>query len=270
MRRSFQFVNPYCKNFSSNTFCTSYSKLLLEDSNVYYKVPLFMKEQINHNTNLFRFKLPSEEHSLGLSTGQHISLKVEVKGKVITRPYTPVSLIGDTGHFDLAIKVYKEGIMSQHVNHIDIGEEIEIRGPKGKFLYQPQKDTKRRFLMIAGGSGITPMLQIARTVLGSPKDDTKIFLIFANLAEEDILFRDEFDSYAEEKKAQFKVYYTLEKPPSNWSMGQGYVTKEMIQQQFGTISSEDRILMCGPPAMIKALTTDLDSLGISKELYFKI
>lgn len=83
--------------------------------------------------------------------------------------------------------------------------------------------------MIAGGTGITPMLQIIRAVIrGRDKGDTtKIDLIFANVNEEDILLREDLDELARTDKG-FRVYYVLNNPPEKWNGGVGFVTPEMI------------------------------------------
>lgn len=62
--------------------------------------------------------------------------------------------------------------------------------------------------MIAGGSGITPMYQVAQAILRDPHDATKISLIYANVAEEDILLRKEFDAWSQDHSGRFKVAVT--------------------------------------------------------------
>ena len=84
--------------------------------------------------------------------------------------------------------------------------------------------------MIAGGTGITPMLQIIRAALKNPLDRTKISLIYANVNVEDILLRTELDELARKHKDRFKVYYVLNNPPPNWKGGVGFVTKDQIEQ----------------------------------------
>ena len=99
--------------------------------------------------------------------------------------------------------------MSKYVAEMKIGDTIDVRGPKGMFLYQP--NMCREIGMIAGGTGITPMLQVARAILNNPADKTKVSLIFANVNEEDILCKDMLTEMA--KKPNFKVYYVLNNVP---------------------------------------------------------
>jgi cytochrome-b5 reductase len=107
--------------------------------------------------------------------------------------------------------------------------------------------------MIAGGTGITPMLQIIRAILKNPSDRTQISLIFANVNEDDILLRKELEELAEKEKARFKLYLVLNNPPEGWTGGVGFVTEEMIKVHCPKPDKDIKILMCGPPPMISAM-----------------
>lgn len=88
----------------------------------------------------------------------------------------------------------------------------------------------RRFGMIAGGTGITPMLQIVRAILRGRKsgDRTQVDLIFANVDEKDILLREDLDGLVREDEG-LRVFYVLNNPPEKWDGGVGFVTGEMIK-----------------------------------------
>jgi cytochrome-b5 reductase len=107
--------------------------------------------------------------------------------------------------------------------------------------------------MIAGGTGITPMLQIIRAALKNPIDRTKLSLIYANVNHEDILLKKELDELAAKHPNRFKLYYVLNNPPASWSGGVGFVTKEQIQGHLPPTDHNIKILMCGPPPMMTAM-----------------
>lgn len=110
---------------------------------------------------------------------------------------------------------------------MQIGQMMDVRGPKGAMNYTP--NMVRRIGMIAGGTGITPMLQIAKAVIrGRPTDKTKVDLIFANVNYEDILLKDELDQLARDDP-NFNVYYVLNNPPEQWDGGVGFVTPDIIK-----------------------------------------
>ena len=144
------------------------------------------------------------------------------------RSYTPISGDHQPGHFDVLIKSYPTGNISRHMASLAVGQTVRVKGPKGAFVYTP--NMVRHFGMIAGGTGITPMLQVVKAIVRgrAAGDRTEVDLIFANVTEQDILLREDLDQLAREDKG-FRVHYVLDKPPAGWEGGQGYVTSDMIQ-----------------------------------------
>ena len=160
-----------------------------------------------------------------------VAAKIEGQPKDVVRSYTPISSDENAGYFDLLIKSYPTGNISKHVGNLQIGQTLRVRGPKGAMVYAP--GLVKRFGMIAGGTGITPMLQIIRAIIrGRPqnggKDTTEVDLIFANVNHEDILLKEDLDALAKEDDG-FRVHYVLNNPPENWDGGVGFVTPDMIK-----------------------------------------
>lgn len=237
-------------------------------SDSYASVPLTQKTVLSHNTRLFRFALPTPDTRLGLPLGRHMSLRASVNGKETRRPYTPTSSDADLGFFDLLIKVYPEphGTMSRHLDSLNIGDTIDMRGPLGKFKYE--RNSYRTIGMIAGGTGLTPCWQVFRELLADPEDVTELRLIFANVTEDDILLKEELDEIAAGDK-RFSVYYVLNEPPSGWTGGVGCVTPAMIKEHIGGADPATLFMHCGPPPMNKAVKLHLSGLGVSEKNVFK-
>lgn len=229
---------------------------------------LVKRTQISHNVAKFRFALPTPTSVLGLPIGQHMSCKgKDGLGEEIIKPYTPTTLDSDIGYFELVIKMYPQGRMSHHFREMRVGDYLAVKGPKGRFKYQIGQ--VRAFGMLAGGSGITPMFQVARAILENPNDKTKIHLIYANVTFDDILLKEELDSLAATYPDRFSVYYVLNQPPEVWNGGVGFVSKEMIQTHCPAPASDIQILRCGPPPMNKAMAAHLDDLGYSSQMQFQ-
>jgi len=257
----------------------------LEDPNKKYALQLIKKVILSHDTRSFRFQLPSPEHCLGLPIGQHIYLSAKVNGSLVVRPYTPVTSDEDLGYVDLVIKVYhanvhpkfpEGGKLTQHLESLAIGDTIDVRGPsglleydgRGQFAIKPDKKSDanqvkaKQVSMIAGGTGITPMLQIIRAVFRDPEDTTCLSLLFANQTEEDILLRKELEEVANEYPDRFKLWYTVDKPGPEWQFSSGFINAEMIEKALFPPSQDNLVLMCGPPPMINfACIPNLDKLG---------
>jgi len=260
------------------------------DERQYQQFKLVEKRNVNHNTMAFRFSLPSPSHRLGLPVGRHILVRKPAEEKEelqISRSYTPVTSDDELGYFELVIKIYEKGRMGQFLKHLPVNSLVEMKGPQGHVTYRghgqfdivrrdtekqpPQNVTKtyqiKNVGMIAGGTGLTPMLQIIRDVLKNPADTTKLSFVFANVSEEDIILRDELDRLAE-RHANFKVYYVIEKPPAGWKGGVGYVMPPIIKDRMPPPAPDSLILVCGPPPMINAQEKFLKELGYAPDHFF--
>jgi len=261
-------------------------KLIALNPEVYIPFKLIDKEILTHDTRRFRFALQSENHVLGLPIGQHISLKASDKnGKMITRSYTPTSSDDEVGYVDFVIKVYFSGVhpkfpeggaMSQYVEALNIGDSLEMRGPKGNLEYRghgrfcikrkgnTEVSTRTKIGMIAGGTGITPMLQIIKAVV-KEKSNIELWLLFANQTEQDILVRKELEDLAM-ANSNLKLWYTLDRPPPTWSYSTGFINIDMLEDHLPPPSFDTIILMCGPPIMIeKCCIPNLVELGFKEQ-----
>uniref|UniRef100_A0A672I423 cytochrome-b5 reductase n=1 Tax=Salarias fasciatus TaxID=181472 RepID=A0A672I423_SALFA len=247
------------------TFSGEKRKRTLLDPNVKYPLPLIHKQEISHDTKKLRFGLPSGEHALGLPVGQHVYLSARVGGSLVVRAYTPISSDQDLGYVDLLVKVYHRnthpsfpegGKLSQHLDSLSIGDTVDFRGPSGLLVYkdhgrfsirpdkkaEPQVRRFREVAMIAGGTGITPMLQLIRRITAEPSDRTKCSLIFAN-------------------QNVVQMWRTWSRCFRTW-FGSGFVTRDMMEQRLPAAAPDVLVVLCGPPAMIQnACLPNLDRLG---------
>ena len=119
--------------------------------------------------------------------------------------------------------------------------------------------------MIAGGTGITPMYQVIQAVLKDKADKTEMKLLYANQTEDDILLREDLDTWAADHP-NFSVEYTLDRPPKDWKHSSGFVNEGMIREHLFPADSETICLMCGPPPMLKfACYPNLEKVGYAQD-----
>jgi len=141
-------------------------------------------------------------------------------------------------------QTYEKGNISKHVSLLKLGDKVRVKGPKGQFNYTP--NLVSHLSMIAGGTGISPMLQVIRAALKNPADRTTITLIYANVNEEDILLRDDLEGLVKQHGKRFKTVYVLNNPPVGWKGGVGFVTKEHIKEHLPNPAvSDSKLLICG-------------------------
>lgn len=226
------------------------------------------KIEVSHNVAIYRFALPRPTDILGLPIGQHISLAATIAGqpKEVVRSYTPISSDNEAGYFDLLVKAYDQGNISKYLTGLKVGQTMKVRGPKGAMVYTP--NMCRHIGMIAGGTGITPMLQIIKAIIrnrprNGGNDTTKVDLIFANVNPDDILLQEELEKLVQEDEG-FRVYYVLNNPPEGWTSGVGFVTPDMIKERLPAPAPDVKVLLCGPPPMVSAMKKATESLGYTK------
>ncbi|KAM9901407.1 hypothetical protein OXX79_004565 [Metschnikowia pulcherrima] len=226
------------------------------------KFPLIEKIRVSHNSCIYKFGLPKSTDRLGLPIGQHIAISAVIDGKEVVRSYTPISNDDQLGSFDLLIKTYANGNISRFVESKKIGETIDVRGPKGFFTYTP--NMRKSLGMVAGGTGIAPMYQVLTAILDDPTDKTTIHLVYANVAENDILLKAELEDLEAKHPNQLKIHYVLNNAPENWKGSVGFVTPEIMDAHLPKHTEDTNLLICGPPPMVSAIKKAAQTLGYPK------
>lgn len=241
-------------------------------------------EILTPTTKRFRFALPEEHNVSGLKTASCLLTKFKGPNdaKPTIRPYTPVSDEDIRGYIDVIVKKYENGPMSTHIHSMNIDQRLDFKGPIPKYEWAPNKH--EHIALIAGGTGITPMYQLVRAIFKNPNDKTKVTLVYGNRNEDEIILKKEFQALENTYPQRFKAFYVLDKKPegSNWA-SEGFVTKELLKTVLPEPGKgNNKIFVCGPPGMYKAisggkkspndqgeLTGYLKELGYSAEEVYK-
>jgi nitrate reductase (NAD(P)H) len=193
--------------------------------------------------------------------------------KMLVRSYTPTApIIGadtEDGTFDLVVKTYfptdeqPGGALSNILDCMKEGEEVEIRGPTGdikylgdgKFEIFGEEEQFGNITLILGGSGITPGYQLIARIMATASDKTKIKVVDANKDESSILLREDLDNFAKEHGDSFEIQHILSHPSDNWKGEKGHVDEDKIKKYSYAPEKESGkknvVFLCGPPAMIQ-------------------
>lgn len=248
-------------------------------------VPVHLKQrqELSKDTRCYTFDLPDGKKALGLSTCQHIQLGFHLQDRMLIRSYTPTRPVfqnEEDGTFELVVKTYfpndsqPGGAMSNILDCMPIGEEVEVRGPTGEITYsgngnftiEGKNMSFQRITLILGGSGITPGYQLIARILGSKDDDTQIAVIDANKSEADILLKDELSEFQDKHEKQFRIEHVLSHPSDEWKGKKGHVNGDVIREVGFPPAEGSLSLLCGPPAMIqKAALPALTEWGYVEE-----
>ncbi|KAF2272837.1 uncharacterized protein EI97DRAFT_197518 [Westerdykella ornata] len=248
-------------------------------------IRLVERKAISDDTRTYTFELPANTPELGLGTCQHIQLGFHLRDRMLIRQYTPTrpvlpamtngkhhgqhgrdsEVCDGTGTFDLTIKTYfpsdlePGGAMSNILDCMPIGEEVEIRGPSGGIVYNGNgsfsiSDKPYHFdkvSLVLGGTGITPGYSLIARILLSEKDTTRINVVDANKTEADILLKDELDQFEKKSNGQLKVCHVLSHAAEDWKGLRGHINAQIIRENLFEPGESAGVFVCGPPAMIK-------------------
>lgn len=242
--------------------------------------PLDKVRSISEDTKVFRFKLNHESQVSGLPVGQHLMMRVKDKATQndVLRAYTPISETSDKGFLDVLVKLYLPtgsrpgGQMSMALNRLSVGDEVDFKGPIGKFEYlgrgmaavQGEERSVKSFVMICGGSGITPIYQVFCAVMEDPADETTCTVLDGNRAEGDILLWRELDALARRDEDRCRMLYMLTDGSENWTGIKGRVSEELLREHAAPGEGK-MALICGPPGLEVAAKAGLAKVGWREE-----
>ncbi|BDD54642.1 NADH-cytochrome b5 reductase [Monascus purpureus] len=248
-------VGLYRYNSAASTEPKERAKVFTGGDQGFISLKLAAVEDLSQDTKKFRFEFPDKEAVAGLPVTSALltKFKPSESEKAVLRPYTPVNDEDEPGHLDLVVKKYNKGPMSTHIHNLNVGDELQFKGPLPKYPWEANKH--KHISLIAGGTGITPMYQLIRAIFKNPDDQTKVTLVFGNVTKDDILLKKEFDELENTYPRRFKAFYLLDNPPKDWTGGKGYITKDLLKTVLPEPKEENiKIFVCGPPGLYTALS----------------
>lgn len=225
--------------------------------------PLDVLEVIRETADAVTLRLGNPDDTpFAVVPGQFFTVCVDVGAEHLRRAYSVSSSALTTDSVDITVKRVAGGRVSNWLNdEVRPGARVFVLGPSGSFIVRPDPAVARRLVLIGGGSGITPLMSIARTLLAVEKD-THIALAYGNRSEADIIFGAAISELASQYGARFSVLHTLEKPGDAWSGGRGLLDGKELLRQLATLpeamhGQDVHYYLCGPEPMMNAAKTAL-------------
>merc|ERR1719343_1523147 len=158
-------------------------------------------------------------------------------GKDVAKPYNPISSNSVVGSFDLLIKSYEKGVVSKYADALKPGDRVEFKQIKGNIKKWVYPFDKSSITMLAGGTGIAPMMQALHPLLTTAGDVTRIRLLYGNISPKDIMLKSELDAFAAKYADRFQVHYIVGKDPNDtsakdegWRGETGWIDEEKVRR----------------------------------------
>lgn len=196
--------------------------------------------------------------------GQFLSFDIQVGGETLRRAYSLASppLEGRAPH--VTVKRVEGGRVSNHLNdHAEAGMVLKVLGPSGAFTLDPER-CPERLVLIAGGSGITPIASIAEMALATT--ESQVTLLFGNRGERDIIFRERLDALADAHPSRFTLEHVLETAGDDWDGTRGRLDGPTTMARLAAHGHDDdagsAYYVCGPSGMMDAVHEALVGAGV--------
>lgn len=196
--------------------------------------------------------------------GQYLSLKVELNGARVTRPYSissaPFEAVGAEGFYEITVRREQDGFLTGHLwRNWQVGTAVRSSGPCGFFYYEPLRDAGK-IVGLAGGSGITPFRSLAREIAYGELN-AELLLLYGSSDEDDIVFYDEFEELERKSSGKIQVVHVLScEGVSLEGCEQGFITAETIKKYADV--SNSTFFVCGPQAMYRFVEDQLAKLNL--------
>jgi ferredoxin-NADP reductase len=202
--------------------------------------------------------------------GQFFTLIVPVGGQTVRRAYSASGATPDGSLVAITSKRVAGGLLSNHLNdQAQVGMALSVLGPSGSFTVTPATERARRYVLIGGGSGITPLLSITRAVL-QDEPRSQVALLFGNRGAADIIFHRELDELHAAHAPRFHLRHVLEQPPAGWTGGTGRLEEAVVARELAALDAaqagpDSEYLLCGPAPMMAAARAALRARGVAAE-----
>lgn len=232
-------------------------------------VPLKVAEIIREtaDANTVVFEKPAGD-SFDYQPGQYLTLKFDINGSSVRRAYSLCSSPITDPQLAVTVKRVENGIVSNYIgDHLNAGDSVEVLPPMGNFKVDLNPATQHHYVLLGGGSGITPLMSIIKSVL-QVEPGSKLTLIYANRDEASIIFHKALEELVAANPSRLKVIYSIDQTSPTWTGLTGLPTRQVLLGILNDIAGSDALpksfWICGPQGMMTEAEAAISFLGIQK------
>jgi ring-1,2-phenylacetyl-CoA epoxidase subunit PaaE len=249
-------------------------------STSFHKLKVINVKQETAHAVAVTLEIPSDlKSTFTFIQGQYLTVKFNLNGKEVRRAYSMCSSPLEA-NLTIGVKRVKNGLVSNHINdNIKVGSEIEVMPPLGNFYSELKEKNRKNYYLFGGGSGVTPLFSIAKTVV-EKEPQSATFLLYGNQNEDSIMFKAQLEGLEQRYAGQFKMEHILSEPKlekpggfggffkkakPTWTGKTGFVTPKIIQDfidENSTTNKTSEYFLCGPAPMMDIIEKALKDKGI--------
>ena len=221
------------------------------------------------DANSIRFEIPEElREAFAFKAGQHLTLRMTVNGEEVRRNYSLCTAPAD-GDWMVTVKRIGGGLFSNWVgDSLKVGDTVDVMVPHGSFTTEFDGTASRHLVGIAGGSGITPVMSLIRTLLRE-ESDSRFTLLYGNRDSSSIIFLEALAALKDKYLGRLEIYHFLDAEEQDIELFNGMLNRERLDEAIAALipnaAGVDGWFICGPGPMMDAAEGALLDRNVAKE-----
>lgn len=236
--------------------------------NRFYELTISKITQLTTSSVMITFEVPELlKKVFHFEAGEYLTLQQTIGGEKVRRAYSICSGVNES-ELSVAVKRVPNGVFSTYATtQLKAGDVLEVMPPKGSFVFFYDIFGNRDIMLFSAGSGVTPMMSIAKTALS--KTNIKVVFVYGNKSKEEALFFDEIEALRIQYPERFLVHYAFSQQP--WGDHYtGRINDRIVNEIFAKYKDFNwgRYYACGPTELVKNLREILLLRGIDKDRIF--
>lgn len=212
------------------------------------------------------FKQPASQ-KINYKSGQFLTLLVPVNGATERRSYSMCSSPVTDENLVVTVKRVPGGKVSNYLNdNLKPGAIMEVMEPMGTFFLEPKSNARRHIVLLGAGSGITPLLSIAKAVLQA-ETNSHVSLVYGNRNEQSIIFKEDLEQLRQKFAGRLEVVHVLSQPSAMWHGHSGRLNQSLVLKIMEKLPqlTDAEYFICGPDGMMQEMKHALQILQIPSE-----
>lgn len=235
----------------------------------FYSLTVSEQQMLTDDSVCISFDVPeSLTATFKFIQGQYLTLKADIDGEEVRRSYSICSGVNE-GKLQVGIKKISNGKFSNYAHGALVkGATVEVMPPQGNFYTEVKSGQNKHYMLLAVGSGITPMLSILKTVLATEAEST-VTLIYGNRRSSTIMFKEALGFLKNRYMTRFTWLNVLSKEEQDAQVLYGRIDNkkggDLAKKGLIDIPNTNEFFLCGPESMISSVSKALRSQGINED-----
>ncbi|BEP44445.1 1,2-phenylacetyl-CoA epoxidase subunit PaaE [Variovorax sp. V15] len=214
------------------------------------------------------FEVPADlQQVFGFTQGQYLTLRHEIDGQDLRRSYSICAGLDD-GELRVGVRKVRGGVFSNWINaSLKPGDTLQVMAPQGRFFVPIEPGSARHHVGIAGGSGITPILSIMKTVLAR-EPHSRFTLIYGNRQLQSTMFKEEIEDLKNRYMTRLVLQHVFSDEHTDSPLGFGVMNREKIGEFLASVvpaAAIDHVYVCGPFQMNDEAEAALLAAGVPED-----